>query len=59
MRRYFYIREMVAAGEIEVVKVDTKLNHSDILTKATFKVDDFHRHASALMGRPPAPKNEH
>ena len=52
LRRYFFVREQVAAGEIEVVKVDTKLNHSDILTKGTFKAEDFHRHAEGLMGRP-------
>ena len=33
-RRYFKVRELVAAGQIEVEHIDTTDNASDILTKA-------------------------
>ena len=50
-RRYFKTREMEFEGEINVQRIDTKLNSSDILTKPLPPID-FHRHRARLMNLP-------
>ena len=57
LRRYFFVREAMAHGEVNVVKIDTKLNISDILTKAGFDAPTFDTFKGQLMGsahRPPS-----
>ena len=49
-RRYLKIRELVAAGEIEVRSIDTKDNHADLYTKSTLDKATFTRHAKAVKG---------
>ena len=46
-RRHFYAREMQDNGEVSIVRVDTKFNISDILTKA-LKIDRFLELAAQL-----------
>ena len=50
LRRYFYVREAAAMGEVQVLKVDTKLNQSDVLTKNTFDIPTFREFKCQLMG---------
>ena len=49
-RRYLKIRELVAAGEIEVRSIDTKDNHADFYTKSTLDKATFTRHVKAVKG---------
>ena len=49
-RRYLKVRELVAAGEVEVRAVDTKNNPADLFTKSTLDVSTFTRHAAAVKG---------
>ena len=49
-RRYLKVRELVAAGEIEVRSIDTKDNHADLFTKSTLDKATFVRHAAAVKG---------
>ena len=52
LRRYFYVREAAARGDVVVEKVDTKLNWSDLLTKNTFDVSTFVKLKQRLMNLP-------
>ena len=52
-RRYFKIRELVAAGELTVEHIDTKLNAADLLTKS-LKQPLYTEHRSRLMRVPRA-----
>ena len=47
-RRYLKIRELVDAGYISVVYVNTADNHADVLTKALPR-PDFERHKTAVL----------
>ena len=47
-RRYFKVREYVAAGVVDVVKVSTDDNSSDVLTKVLPK-DKFIKHVRRLL----------
>ena len=47
-RRYFKVRELSYEGEVRVVKVDTKDNPADLLTKP-LGLEPFLKHAKCLM----------
>lgn len=57
-RRYLYVRELVAQGEIIVKYVRTETNHADVLTKS-LDVDTHNRHIYMLMGKRSAPRKKH
>ena len=50
-RRYFKVRELVAAGEIEVRWISTKDNLADLLSKGTIDAEQFNALKGAIMGR--------
>lgn len=55
--KYHYIRLQQANGEVNVVKIGTKLNIADIFTKATDRAT-FLRHQAALMHYAPAASDQ-
>ena len=46
--RFHFIRHHIKAGNIELFYVETKLNTSDVMTKA-LPEDDFQRHVRKIM----------
>jgi hypothetical protein len=52
-RRYFKVRELVAAGELRVEHIDTSANVADLLTKP-LPSEPFHRHRRCALNLPPA-----
>jgi hypothetical protein len=54
-RRYLKVRELVAAGEVEVRFIPTAKNPADILTKSTINSDVYRNHATNLMNIPNEP----
>ena len=48
--RYHYIRGLIDRGEIDLIKVDTKLNPADALTKA-LPIDPFELHRDVMLRR--------
>ena len=49
-RRYLKIRELVAAGVIEVRAINTKDNPADLFRKSTLDKETFTRHAATVKG---------
>ena len=49
-RKYLKIRELIAAGEIEVRHIDATQNPADLFTKSTLDNTTFERHSSTVMG---------
>ena len=49
LRRFFKVRELVHAGEVEVKWIDTASNKADLLTKSSFAPTTFEKLKSMVM----------
>ena len=50
-RRYLKVRELVAAGEVEVKYIATEENPADMFTKSTLSAATFDKHSKFIMNK--------